>query len=551
VLAAALALPFIIRQNAWFEWSNTFWFLELQTAHVQAHGAPSFFIDVTGTYFYPLQLFYAGPMLGALAYPAVVLGPWTVFAAAAAAAFIAASAGIGWTARNLGVPPTLAILPGILFATTPYTVSNLYGRGDWAELVAVGCLAIALGATTSILSGRARSVPAILLVLALASAGVAGTHNLTLLFGTMAALVVAVAVLPLLVDATRGELIRRYALVLGGAVTGLALCGAFLVPNIWLSGRAYIANASTFFLGQLHGFETPGIIFDPLPGQPAVAAPTYLHTQTIVLALLWCAGVTVLAIIRGWLGRRPATTVVLLWLAGLGVTLWIVDPSWWLHLPKSFMAIQFPFRLVTYLALFTVLLVAVLLTRPEVQRNRAVIALLLVATAWQVGLAGYLALSAKALGTTNAPTPGTVHASASPAAYENGQQVSYRLIPTAPVLPAPSQRADVVPTGDDSPPALHLYGGQPVGSLIATDIVASPLIQFTGGVTVAGDTADDFEVLRVTRSPWRATVSSVPALGQGAAFALVAGRVISLAGVLVLLGLIWSAWRRRSRPAAD
>lgn len=552
VLAAALALPFIIRQNAWFEWSNTLWFLELQTAHVQAHGDPAFFINAAGTYFYPLQLFYAGATLGALSYPALVLGPWAVFAAAAAGAFSAASAGISWTARSLGVPPTLAIVPGLLFAATPYTVSNLYGRGDWAELVAVGCLSVAIGAAMSILTGRARSVPAVLATLAVASAGVAGTHNLTLLFGALIGGVLAVAMLPVLTPVPRAELIRRYGLVLGGAVTGLALCGVFLVPDIWLSSRTYIANVSTFFLGQLHGFETPGVIFDPLLEQPAGIAPTYLHTQTLVIALAWCVGVTVLAIVKGWLGRRQAATVTMLWLAAVLVTLLIVNPLWWLHLPKTVMAIQFPFRLVTYLALVTVVLVAVLLTRPQLRSSRAVMSLLLIATAWQVGLAGYLALSAQPLGTSRTPTEQSVRAGAPPAAYENGQRVSYALIPTVPVLATPPHQAGVVPIGDDSPSTLHLYGSEPAGSLVATSVVATPLIRFTGDVSVAGNTSDDYEVLRVNRTPWRATVTSactacVDASAADAQLPLFAGRVVSLAGALILLALIAAAWRRRTR----
>ncbi len=49
----AVAVPFIVRQNAWYEWSNTLWLLELQTAHVSAFGFPSYFIDAAGMYFNP------------------------------------------------------------------------------------------------------------------------------------------------------------------------------------------------------------------------------------------------------------------------------------------------------------------------------------------------------------------------------------------------------------------------------------------------------------------------------------------------------------------
>ena len=73
-LVGALALPFILHQNSEFEWANVLWLLDLQTAHVMAHGVPTFFIDAPHMYFYPQQLFYAGPALSVMAYPSVLLG---------------------------------------------------------------------------------------------------------------------------------------------------------------------------------------------------------------------------------------------------------------------------------------------------------------------------------------------------------------------------------------------------------------------------------------------------------------------------------------------
>ena len=80
-LIGLLALPFIVRQNGWFEWTNPLWQPELQTAHVRAHGTPTSFMDVAGLLFYPQPIFYAGPLVGLLAYPSIVFGAWPVFAA--------------------------------------------------------------------------------------------------------------------------------------------------------------------------------------------------------------------------------------------------------------------------------------------------------------------------------------------------------------------------------------------------------------------------------------------------------------------------------------
>jgi hypothetical protein len=553
-LVACIAVPFIVRQNSWSEWANTLWLLDLQTAHVSAHGLPSFFIDAAGSYFYPQMLFYAGPTLATLAYPSVVLGTWPVFAAATAFSFGAASFGVSWTARNLGVPPRLAVVPGVLFATTPYMVSNLYGRGDWAEVLAVGCFAVALGAGTSLLCGRARSQPAMMGVLALAVAGVAGTHNLTLLFGALFAPLVAIGLTPL-IRGSRRLILRRYALVCGAALVGLALCGVFLVPNVWLASRTFIGRGSGIwdFLTKINGFDGFSVIFDPLPGQPTAGAGTYVHTETLVLPLIWCLTIGSAAVARRRLERRTALALGLLGVGAIAVTLLITDPSWWHSFPPWLRAIQFPFRLVTFLALLTVIMVAVLLSAPAVRKSRLTIGMLLAAVVWQIGVAGYLALSAQPRGSTTALAPGSIRANVVPKSYAWGQQVAYRLATDHPIQ-APPQEATVAPIGEDGPPVIRLSGSQPVGSLIATRVVASPLIRFAGDATVIGATLDGFNVLRVARSPWRVTVQSacntcITALGGHAPLALLVGRVASLAGVVALLALMTVALAgRRGRP---
>jgi hypothetical protein len=209
----------------------------------------------------------------------------------------------------------------------------------------------------------------------------------------------AIGLTPLL-PGSRSLILRRYALVFGGALIGLALCGVFLVPNVWLSSRTIIGNArgAWNFLAQLHGFDRFGVIFDPLPGQPTAApgAETDVNTQTLLLPLVWCLIIGQIGVASRWLGRRAMMAVALLGAAAVAVTLLIIDPGWWQSFPCVFATIQFPFRLVTFLALLTAIMVAVLLAAPAVRQNRIAIGILLAVTAWQVGLAGYLALSAQA-----------------------------------------------------------------------------------------------------------------------------------------------------------
>jgi hypothetical protein len=543
VLVGALALPFILGQNSWYEWGNSLWLLQLQTAHVQAHGFPTYFIDVAGTYFYPQQLFYAGPLISVLAYPSVILGAWPVFAATTAAAFMAASAGISWMARNLGAPARLALLPGLLFASTPYFVSNLYGRGDWAELIATGALAVALGAATSLLVGRSRpgGAAGTAAILALAVATIAGVHNLTLLFSALLAPLLALAVLPL-IEAPGRLVLRRYLIVIGAAVLGLALDGVFLVPNVWLAGRTYISHVSASLLTQVTGFDQLGIILNPLPAQPVGITGNDVRTQTLALALAWALGAGAWVAVRRRLPRHAATALTVLLVSSIGVALLVSHPQWWLHFPMTLQAIQFTFRLVTFLALLTVVAVAILLSLRAIRSNRATVALLVAATAWQLGVAVYLALGTSPLPPRTGTSAATIRPTATPVSYPSFQQQSFRMFVEYPVT-TPSAVASVRPVGDDTPSHVELYGSQPAGSFVATSIVGSPLIRITGDVSVSGVSSDDFDVLYIKRSPWRATVSPVckvcgGALSGTAPVPLLAGRVLTVLGVIGLGALV-------------
>jgi hypothetical protein len=562
-LVGTLAVPFLVHQNSWYEWANALWLLQLQAAHVSAYGAPTFFLHGANMIFYPQYLFYAGPLFSVLAYPAVVFGSWPVFAAVTVATFIAMSAGLSWTARNLGVPPRLAIVPGVLFATTPYIVSNLYGRGAWTELVASGALAVALGSATSLLTVRSRSQAAMVAVLAVAVAAIAGTHNLTLLFSALLAPVLGLALLPIL-RSSRAELLRRYALVIAGAVIGLALCAAFLAPEVWLSGRTELGS-SVLSDNLLHGntaYDRLGVVFNPLPVDPLPAVPggpdssgNAVHTQTLVAVLLWVVGAAALAVSRRWLDRRSQLALALLGVAGIATALLIGHPGWWLSFPATLKAIQFPFRLVTYLALLTVLASVVLLASPALRRSRVAIATLLLASAWQVGVALDLAITTKAHPISAAPTPDSIHPGVLPPAFRFGSQLTgFRLLTTHPLSPPPGQ-VNVPLLGYDIPPQVQLSGSEPPGSLVATRVVASPLIRFSGDASVAGATNEGMVVLRIIRSPWQVTVAPVcktclRALTGEAPLALLAGRVLTVVGVFALLALILAAIsenRRRVR----
>ena len=113
LFVAALLIPFAVRQNAWYEWENAYWFLQRQAEHVSAHGVPTLFLHTKDGSFYPFFLYYGGFTIGLLAYPAALFGAWPVFLASMVAAVVGGYLGIWWTALSLGLSRRLAVLPAL------------------------------------------------------------------------------------------------------------------------------------------------------------------------------------------------------------------------------------------------------------------------------------------------------------------------------------------------------------------------------------------------------------------------------------------------------
>ena len=563
LLAGLLAIPFVVSQNSWFEWANSLWLLELQSEHVRAHLTPTFYMHEPGQFFYPMHLFYAGPTFSLLAYPAAVFGAWPVFGAVTVLSFIAASAGVGWAARSLGVEPAHAVIPGLLFATTPYLVSNLYGRGAWAELVALGALAIGLGAATSLLARKAEVRSPTTVALVAATAVVAGTHNLTLLFGGVLATLLLGAI-AMSLGRTARPIRGRVAAVAGAAALGVCLCAVFLVPNLWLGPQTIAAQSSQNegWLRTTAGWGQPAVVLNPFLSQPAGTANSDMHTESGVVALLWC----VLAAV--WLARRhalePATrrSIALLAAIAVGLCVLMANSSWWLSFPSVLQSIQFTFRLVPYLALAICLGVAGLLAVPAVRRSRLLIGTLLVALAFQGLQALIQGVSATARSLPDTPTlaHNDVTAERPPPSFVGpgfNQPVQFRLEPGH--TPRPIEAALAVAVGKDTPSVVALSGHQPAGTIVSTNIVDSPLIRFDGQARRIGRDDRSYVVLQVSgdaKPPWRATAvpacrSCLRALTGEAPIALLAGRILTLLALVAVFALIASILVRLKRERSD
>ena len=118
--------------------------------------------------FYPIFAFYGGTLFALTGALAALLGGSTIlaFEAVTLAAIAAAYGGLFWLARQLGVKGVLAHAPAIVFVTSAYYVSDLYGRGAWAEFIAVSALPLVLAASLRLVRGRLSAGPVACLVAA-------------------------------------------------------------------------------------------------------------------------------------------------------------------------------------------------------------------------------------------------------------------------------------------------------------------------------------------------------------------------------------------------
>ena len=574
-----IASPLLFTSNGFApDLTNAMWLAGYQQHVIAAHLHPTLFLQTQQEgVFYPLFAFYGGTLFALTGALAVVLGGSTIlgFEAMTLAAIAAAYGGIFWLARQLGVKGALAHAPALVFVTSAYYITNLYGRGDWTEFIAGSTLPLLFAASLRLVRGRLSLGPVACLVAA--SVVLSGSHNITLLWGTTLA-VATLACYWLLSGRSRELPWRRMLAVAGLIALGVGLNGWFLLPDLHYGYDTIISGfaAEAAARGGLHAgeygatgfFNTFGVIFDPLRTVPSESTTPALYVQAPVLALIW----GLLAAPLAWRERRLRAGVATALIVLASLLVLIMSPGapfsgGWSLLPAVFQQIQATYRLQTYVALACaglVLLGALALTR-RAQSGRATRLDRLFRLGLGLAVAFGVALCAWQLWVPN--THIYALTSSSYSSYSNRGE-ALRGLPTLlphswdwsgyedrslPVVATtdtfsfyPAKVEDDRLGGSSSFPA----GLQP----FATNIAGGPyLVHVAGGARVVGRTEDGYLVLQ------RTTNGSQPVpvkLSVQLSAPVVLGRIItaSSAGLLLALALAGAVRRRRSRwatPRAD
>ncbi len=553
-----IASPLLLTRDGFApDFTNDVWLSNYQHHMIAAHLHPTLFLQTERGVFFPLFAFYGGTLFTLTGALGLVFGGSTLlaFEVVTLAAIAAAYGGLFWLARQLGVRGAMAHAPAIVFVTSAYYVTDLYGRGAWPEFMAVSALPLVLAASLSLVRGRLRAGPTVCLVAA--SVVFSGSHNITLLWGSTLA-VLALAVFWLSSGRSRRLPWRRVAAVAGLIALGVGLNGWFLVPDV-LYAHKTLVSSDIIPWSATGAFNTAGVIFDPLRMVPSSSETPALYVQAPVLALIW----GLLALPLCWRERRLRAGVLTALIALVGLLVLIMSASVYALLPGLFKQVQFAYRLQTYVTLACaglVLLGTLALTR-RAQSERATSADRGLRIGLGLALALGVALSVWQLWVPNTHIYASYYSSYAnraealdgplthlPESWNAGNNYSDLSLPI--VATGTTVTFDPTALGGDR---LAGSGRFPPGTQpFATNIAGGPyLVHVGGGVRVVGRTAQGFLALQRTA----AGSGSIPfELSAQSSAAVVLGRIMTAASAALLLALAFTAtvaaMRRRRRRSA-
>ncbi|HET9152814.1 MAG TPA: hypothetical protein VFN85_01710 [Solirubrobacterales bacterium] len=325
------------------DWGNHYWLIYMQGLDIEALKEPSIYLQSTLGAFYPYFAFYGGTFYAVTGLLTDLFDAEIAVILAYLGAMGASYLGWTWMARMAGVRGWRTQLPGLIAATAPLAVSNLYGRGGIPELIATSMLPLVAAAGISLVrEPRLRLRDAAAFVFSLVF--LTGSHVLSWVWG-----LTVLAVLALVLISCYWPFVRERAMRLL-AVAWLGVLAACI--NAWMLGPTILFHARTLEnqpdpLSQTE-FTDPENLFRIFRDTPDLNPIIHgdLNTALPVLALLWA----VVGGVFAWRLAGPRSRALALGLAAALVALvvLILHSSLIWDLPEFLQYIQFPYRLLTY-----------------------------------------------------------------------------------------------------------------------------------------------------------------------------------------------------------
>ncbi len=563
LLIGLLTWPMLFTSEGYTgEWINHLWLIWDESLSLQANHYPSFFlVTYHHSVFYPEFAFYGGTLNTMVGGLSLLLGdsPIVAYVATYVLGFVASYGGWYWLARMAGVERWWSHAPGVIFITSAYYLTLIYERGDLPEFIAVSMIPLMLASAVSILRNERLAIKTAL-ALVVSTVVFAGSHPITLIWGTSVIAPACLLVLVFIPEArklvTRRGVIRIAALV----IPSLLISAWSLLPAIAYESHTRISVIYPLWRLTLREAEflvAPSRIFT-LSRSLVKKSVIELALELPVLAMAWSL-LSVLVFSRA--GLRGPWGRLLLICAGMGalITVIMTHVGLILALPRMWVMVEFSYRLESYVILATsgTVLVGLVLAQRSHTRSRY----------WAWALIPVLAVG----------IVGAIQQTSAYPAYGNRKQAITQHLKPGPreqgLLDyqdaALDQAAEEFPGGklpevdfplnsvhhDYVSTVVHLRPGQRVYS----NVGGGPELVHVSGATIVGLAEDGNDLLQIGPSIGRPKAASagkkgprwteVISLSTASGPPIVIGRILSLGALLFLAGGLALLLARRIRAS--
>ena len=328
------------------DWLHHLTLIWSQSHEIDTNHHPSFFFNYSHAILYPQFAFYGATIYAIAGTLSLLFGdPIAAYIATYLIGFAAAYGGWYWLARMAGLGRWRAHAPGVLFVTSGYYITLIYGRGDWPEFLAVSMMPLLVASILGVLRAeRLRLGSAIAL---LASAIVFfGSHSLTVVWGSTFLALIGVAVVGCVPNVRRWLTVRAVSRVALLLVPALLVNAWFLLPMIAYEAHTEISHRYLDWRLTVKAFMvvvSASNLF-ALERVAAVSRNGAFVVALPVLAIAW-ALVGIAVVVRGGL-RNPWTRAVLIFAGGTAaMAVVMTHAALILALPRPYAILQFSYRL--------------------------------------------------------------------------------------------------------------------------------------------------------------------------------------------------------------
>jgi hypothetical protein len=536
------------------DWTHHLWLMWNQSLAIRANHVPSFFLDYPHAVFYPIYAFYGGTAYAAAGAASLLLGnaPVETYVLTYLLGFAAAYGGWYWMSRMAGLGRQWSHAPGLIFITSSYYLTLIYARGDWLEFLGISMIPLMIASGLSVLRADGlRFWPALALV---GSTVLFGNHNLTLVWGTTWMALIGILVILCIPQARRRLTRRRLARVSALVIPAMLINAWFLLPAVLYQTHTGIGSRYLYWRLELKGymFIVAASHLFALSRPTAIPGTSGFVVSLPVLTIAW---VLIGLIVCTRRDRGAAWQRMLLICAGLTLLMTIVmtHAALILALPRPYAMLQYSYRLDSYvlLGISGAVLVLLVLGRDGDRRLRL----------WTWSLLPILVVSA-------------ITAAVQVSDYSRGGDRSSVLKASAKLSPREAGTYDygaanlteylarggppkevnfpiAAARSDRVSKTVHL----PPGYLVYTNIGGGPELVHVTGARIVGITPARDDVIEIGRGAresqgassgghtarWSEVISLSPATG----LPIVAGRLLSLAAIVLLAGQFMALAIRR------